>query len=303
MTSSLPYRTPRAGPSGVRHARPVPDARRFWTLVEPVHALTYFAPEARAATEAIGLRGFWRGYFAGRLSPLGAVDAPVATALLFGFSPAMVARGVPGIWALARPEQALAARVAGVDPALRRLWAGAESVVAEVAEALRRVCADLPVAGRPLFAANTALSWPQAPHLAVWHGCTLLREHRGDGHAAALTAAGLDGCEALVTHAAAGGAPAEALHANRGWTDEQWQAAADRLTDRGWLADGRLTRAGAAVRQAVEDATDRAAQVAFAGLPTPAVDHLEALLAELARPVVASGIVPYPNPMGVPAPA
>ena len=40
-------------------------ARSMWTLFEPVHAVTYFAPEARAATEDAGLRGFWRGYFAG----------------------------------------------------------------------------------------------------------------------------------------------------------------------------------------------------------------------------------------------
>ena len=43
----------------------------MWTLFEPVHAVTYFAPEARSAFEAAGLRGFWRGYFAGRAAPLG----------------------------------------------------------------------------------------------------------------------------------------------------------------------------------------------------------------------------------------
>ena len=46
-------------------------ARSMWTLFEPIHAVTYFAPEARAALEEAGLRGFWRGYFAGRAAPLG----------------------------------------------------------------------------------------------------------------------------------------------------------------------------------------------------------------------------------------
>ncbi|RQX53027.1 hypothetical protein DLJ57_09695, partial [Micromonospora chalcea] len=37
--------------------------RQMWTLYEPVHAVTYFHPRARAAFEAVGLRGYWRGYF------------------------------------------------------------------------------------------------------------------------------------------------------------------------------------------------------------------------------------------------
>jgi hypothetical protein len=55
-------------------------ARRLWQVAEPYHALTYFAPEAHRAYEDAGLRGFWRGYFAGRAAPLGAVGAGVVTA-------------------------------------------------------------------------------------------------------------------------------------------------------------------------------------------------------------------------------
>ena len=46
-------------------------ARSMWTLFEPIHAVTYFTAEARSAYEKAGLRGFWRGYFAGRAAPLG----------------------------------------------------------------------------------------------------------------------------------------------------------------------------------------------------------------------------------------
>src|SRR5262249_20568323 len=52
-------------------------ARTMWTLFEPVHAVTYFTADSRSAYEQAGLRGFWRGYFAGRAAPLGAVSAPV----------------------------------------------------------------------------------------------------------------------------------------------------------------------------------------------------------------------------------
>ena len=57
-------------------------ARAMWTMFEPVHDVTYFAPEAlRAFTEA-GLRGYWRGYFAGRAAPLGGAAAAVVTAFV-----------------------------------------------------------------------------------------------------------------------------------------------------------------------------------------------------------------------------
>jgi hypothetical protein len=62
------------------------ESREFWTLVEPYHALTYFAPQAAAAFEDIGLRGFWRGYFAGRAAPMGPVGAGVITRMLLRLS-------------------------------------------------------------------------------------------------------------------------------------------------------------------------------------------------------------------------
>src|SRR4051812_37123976 len=47
------------------------DARRAWQVFEPYHAVIYFAPEARAAYTAAGLKGFWMGYFASRSAALG----------------------------------------------------------------------------------------------------------------------------------------------------------------------------------------------------------------------------------------
>ena len=93
----------------------------MWTLYEPVHAVTYFAPEARSAFEAAGLRGFWRGYFAGRAAPLGPASAAVITASFHNFAPAMVSRAVPGIWELVSPAKSLLARQDGAIAALRRL--------------------------------------------------------------------------------------------------------------------------------------------------------------------------------------
>ena len=124
-------------------ADPAQVARSMWTLFEPIHAVTYFTPEARAAYEEQGLHGFWRGYFAGRAAPLGPTGAAVVTASFYNFAPAMVARAIPAVWELSSPGKALRARQAGATTALRRLLAGRGEETAVVADQLARVAAGL----------------------------------------------------------------------------------------------------------------------------------------------------------------
>ena len=126
----------------------------MWTRFEPIHAVTYFSPEARSAYERAGLRGFWRGYFAGRAAPLGAVSPAVVTASFYNFAPSFVARAIPGVWELISPAEALAVRAAGAAEALGGLLAGLEPAVASAAGQLWRVAGDLDCPGRVLAAAN-----------------------------------------------------------------------------------------------------------------------------------------------------
>jgi hypothetical protein len=276
-------------------------ARRMWTLFEPVHVVTYFTAEARAGFEDAGLRGFWRGYFAGRAAPLGRAGPAVVTASFYTFAPPMVARALPGVWELITPEDALAARTAGAVAALRRLLGERVASLASLAGMLLRATDGLDCAGRVLAAANAALPVPAEPAARVWQAATLLREHRGDGHNAALLAADIDGCEALVLRAGSD-LSREVLQPARGWADEDWDRAAARLASRGWLdEDGRVTPEGAAVRQAVEDATDQAAARPWARLGTAATDELAGLLGPVARACAAE--LPFPNPVGVPEPS
>ena len=58
---------------------------------------------------------------------------------------------------------------------------------------------------------------------------------------------------------------------------------------------------GAICALLIERATDAAARVLFAAAPPEAVDELMRGLEPLARAVAASGLIPYPNPIGVPA--
>jgi hypothetical protein len=281
-------------------------ARRMWTLFEPLHVVTYFSAEALSAFTGAGLRGFWRGYFAGRAAPLGAAGAAPVTASFFTFAPPMVARALPGVWELITPQDALAVRSAGAVAALHRLTADRGAEVAAAADLLLRATDALDCAGRVLAAANAVLPVPEEPAARLWQAATLLREHRGDGHFAALVAADVDGCEALVLRAGSvpgegeeGGPTREQLQPLRGWTDEEWGQAAARLAERGWLqADGLVTPDGAAARQAVEDATDRAAARPWARLGAAATEDLADALAPISRACATE--LPFPNPVGVP---
>ena len=277
----------------------------MWTLFEPSHAVTYFAPEARSAYEQAGLRGFWRGYFAGRAAPLGPVNAAVVSAEFFNFAPAFVGRAIPGVWQLISPEQALRARLSGATDALSGLLAGREAQVAAAAGLLWRAVGDLDCAGRVLAAANVALpaagdGSPDSSDLArLWQAATVLREHRGDGHFAALAAADIDGCEAVVLRCGLD-LRREDMQPIRGWTDEQWAHAHARLAERGWVGPGELTSAGRQAHHAVEAATDRAAARPWARLGAETAGSLATLLTPLAQACAAG--MPYPSLFGVPAP-
>ena len=217
-----------------------PAPRALWMLFEPLHDVTYFVPEGLAAFPAAGLRGFWRGYFAGRSAPLGPVAAEPVVALFYGFAPPMVARALPAVWELASPAQVLA---------------------------------------------------------ALWHGATVLRELRGDGHVAALLTAGLTGLDALLLRAGSD-LPRELLQPARGWTDEEWSAGVAGLRGRGLLDDdGRTTDAGRSVLDDVETVTDHLAaqpwQAAGSGVASRFAELVEPLSAAVARRL------PEVSPVGV----
>jgi hypothetical protein len=93
----------------------------------------------------------------------------------------------------------------------------------------------------------------------------------------------------------------EQLQPARGWTDEEWDAAADRLASRGWLdAAGAITPAGRAAHQAIEDATDLAAARPWARLGEDRTAELARLLTPAA--LACAALLPFPNPVGLPRP-
>jgi hypothetical protein len=275
-----------------------PLARQAHDATNVLHSLIYFAPEAEQHFTAAGLQAGRMSYFAGRAAPMGAVAAGVVTATFYNFSPELVRSCIPRAWQLAGPPAIIEARFAAADAALRRLLgpeliAGPEvRTLAGLVREAARACAPQ---GRPLYAGHADLPWPDGgAHLDLWHGLSLLREHRGDGHVAALTAAGLSGLEALVTHTATGqGFTPAFAQSSRGWSPGEWDAAVAALTARGLLtADGELTAAGQEARAQVERQTDQMAAPPWLHLGQERTEQVIQLGRGLSRAVVKAGAFP-----------
>ncbi|MFJ1747980.1 hypothetical protein ACIOJD_17280 [Streptomyces sp. NPDC088116] len=261
---------------------PEQAARRCHAVVNPLHSTFYFAPDPGREFAHIGVEDRSTVYFAARSAPLGRVGAGAVTATFYNFNHDLVARHVPHVWDTISPQDALEARLRAVDSVLRRLL-GEEAIaskeLAEAAELALRATEACERPARPLYAANADLPVPEAPHLAFWHAATLLREHRGDGHLTTLLNARLDPLEALASHAASGrGMSPKWILASRGWTPQEWEAALERLRERGLLdAEGELTASGTELRKNLEDETDRLDQAPYEHLGEAGVARLTEL--------------------------
>jgi hypothetical protein len=275
-------------------------ARRFLDRFEPIHGVTYFAPEVREALDGLGYKGYWMGYFAARSAPLGTVPPEVVTAIFYNFALSRVAKVLPAAWAIAGPEEALRVRQDTAVAVLRRYGLEADENVTTAAELLGKAACEAPLSGRPLFAANRALPWPDEPIAALWHACTLLREQRGDTHNAVLSAAGVTGRECNVLHAASGAIPRDYIARTRDYDDEEWALRERQLAARGLLDDeGSLTDAGRQLKDHVESTTDAVAVSVLDALSDDEVETLFQAITPITRAVVAGGDVPAMTPMAL----
>jgi hypothetical protein len=119
----------------------------------------------------------------------------------------------------------------------------------------------------------------------------LLREFRGDGHVAALLAAGVSGLEAVVLHVASGEIDERFLRGSRGWSRDAWASATGDLRARGLLDGNGLTDQGRQLRADLEATTDRLAEPAYRVLGEEGCLRLAALTRPLSRTVVKGGLL------------
>jgi hypothetical protein len=266
--------------------------RRMFRLVEPIAVVTYEADDAPKAVMALGFDNYWDAYFAGRSAPLGRVPAEVVHALFYNFADGEVARHIPRVWDTVTPETAMAANHAGSTASLRRLLGDLadSSGVARAGELATKAATSASTEGRPMYAALRVLPVPEEPVARLWHAANLLREHRGDGHIAALVSSGIGGTEAHVLHALSMGMPAAKFGRIHHLPAAQLEAVIDGMRARGLVdASGRFTEAGRETKERIESLTDQLAAPPYAGLEPSELDQLIADLEPIAAVLDATG--------------
>jgi hypothetical protein len=266
-------------------------ARRMFELVEPIGVIPYSADEPNESMFALGFTNYWDTYFAGRAAPLGLVPAEVVDALFYNFAPGEVARHIPKVWRITTPESAIAARQTGCEKALRRILGDNvdSAAFARATELLIKAATSAPYEGRPMYAALRAMPIPDNVVVRLFHAASLLREHRGDGHIAALMAEGVGGLESHVLLALDMDMPAEQFGRIHHLPASQLAAVIDGMRDRHLIRDdGWLSEQGRAVKKRVESLTDDLASPPYECLELGELDELMAALEPLAALLVAA---------------
>jgi hypothetical protein len=261
-----------------------PMARRMFELVEPIGVIPYAADEPNETMFALGFTNYWDTYFAGRAAPLGLVPSEVVDALFYSFAPGEVARHIPKVWRTTTPEAAIAARQAGCVKALRRILGDHVDSPGfdRATQLLTKAATSAPYEGRPMYAALRATPIPNEVVARLFHAASLLREHRGDGHIAALMSERVGGLEAHVLFALHLEIPAEKFGRIHHLPPDQLAAVIDGMRDRGLIGDdGWLSEQGRAVKQRVEALTDDLAAEPYESLQPGELDELMATLEPL----------------------
>ncbi|MCX5193371.1 hypothetical protein OOK31_05620 [Streptomyces sp. NBC_00249] len=273
-------------------------ARHCWhAAINPLHATVYFSRDLTTEFAALGVTDPVAVNLAHRSAAMGFVGPGAVTAAFYNYRHDLVASHLPALWETVSPAEALAARLRAVDATLHRLL-GPETLaspeLAEAADLAIRATEACTRHGRTLYAAHADLPVPEEPHLRLWHATTLLREHRGDGHLAALLLVGLDPLEALVSHTATGrGMTPKWIKSIRGWEQSDLDAATDRLRSRGVLdADGELTEEGRALRERLETETDRLDAAPYEHLGAEGLARLHELGGGFVKQALAAGAFP-----------
>jgi hypothetical protein len=266
-------------------------ARRLRDLVEPLAANVYFAPEARAAYQALGVEGFAPGYFASRGGCLGDVPGEVVAAAFGVFKPALVKESVDAARRTADAAAMVAAREQGAVASLTRIFgddAAIADAVPRATELLRRAAAAAPPGeGRALFSGLTALGYPGTPIGELWRASDLVREHRGDSHIIAWVGHGLDPIQANISTELWWRLPIRSYVRTRGWTEDEIDNAIERLRDRGLVDGEAFTDSGEQLRADIELCTDRQERPIVEALGDDA-EELLGLLTPMADAVIAA---------------
>ena len=280
-------------------------SRAMFQVYEPIVLTGSGTPELQTICKRLGLSEHRMSYYAVRAAALGPVSAEVVSATFYHHTLEMVSPAIPLAWNIASPDRIVAARFEAVDGTLRRLLPGqiASIEISEALELVREALMGCSIAGRALFAAHAALPWPIEPHVALWHGLNLLREHRGDGHTSAVMASRLTPSQAAPMLIAATGEARDGRSWR--WPDDLWNQAVATLQERGWLDDvGALTAKGLAARTRIEEETDDLSLSPWVHIGKERTHRLWTLLRDLLQVLLdQNGLARLRTPIGLSWPA
>lgn len=234
------------------------NLRRFRETIEPITASVYFAPEPLQALGALGLTPM-EAYFCGRSAPMGRVEGAVVSSVFTFFEPSVARAATDGGWKKVDPADVLQARLEGVSACMARLiGSGPDGAARKAAGILLQAMESVPDAGRPLFAAWKSVQISEGDeNLKLWRACDLFREHRGAAHSSAWLVSGLRPREAVVLSKHWWGLESNTYLAVHGWSQDDIAEAEEALESLGHLEAGRISRQGVALRDEIEDLTDR----------------------------------------------
>ena len=251
--------------------------RRISRSIQTTVGWIFWDPGAIARFEALGLPGPL-GYIASRCAPLAGAGPEAVSAAFGSISPLGIALTFEILGDRTRFMECWRARDAAVLEGLQAFAPNIMEVLADWSARLWGVVDQLPRVGRVLFGAVLDVERPDDPVLSGWHAVNALREWRGDTHWALVVAAGLTHAEASILHNAWLGYEDDWLARSRGTSDEDLAAGWRALERRGLADDGQVVAEGTALRQHLEDETDRLGSPPFELLGIEPTLELAALL-------------------------
>ena len=240
-------------------------ARRFRDAIEPIamHAVWSRATNHRLA--GLGLN-FLSGYVWGRAAALGEPEPGVVVSSFAVFEPTMIEAFYDEGREACDRDTLLAARTESTVASLTDVFArakgggGVSGDLEGIADAVQSAVESADGTGRPLFSGLMGMPWPRGAIGRLWHGCEAAREHRGDSHVAVCVERGLGPVEMNILTELWVGMPLGSYSGTRGWSQESINESADGLRSRGLVVDDGLSPEGRALRDEIEEVTDRLEQ-------------------------------------------
>lgn len=284
-----------------------PAERALAAAIEPIAGQVYFSPECHSGYEALGFgpsptttaNGVQLpdgpAYFTSRGSVMGQVPGEVVAAAFAVFNPAVVISLVAHGWTITDAATICEARTRGAVDQLARILGAEPTGVDRARDLLQRANEPLRPEGRPLYSGVQSLGLPGTPLADVWRLSDMLREYRGDAHTAAWTAAGFDATEIGLLSELYWGLSMGTYARTRAWSDDELEAAKERLRVRGLLDAGGFSERRRREREQVEVTTDRQCQCIVDALGDD-LDDLLAILVPWGAAVRADGGYPPDGP-------